>query len=192
MKRMKIIVLLILLAAITTFAQRDSKIPLLELANMQDEFKELDVDIIVVSTDKLSQHLTWVEAMENLELEDRDQVKIPFPLVDDYSKTIAEKYGMLHDHTNTTRYVRGVYIIDPENNVRFTQFYPMEVGRSIHEIKRVIIALQTAQENDVVIPSDFNPGDDVLLYHYKTKDLENPNVNQVDWFLTYKKIKSNP
>jgi alkyl hydroperoxide reductase subunit AhpC len=64
----------------------------------------------------------------------------------------------------------------------------MEVGRSMHEIKRAIVALQTAEENDVVIPSDWKPGDDVLLYHYQQKDLEDPDVHQVDWFLTYKKL----
>jgi peroxiredoxin (alkyl hydroperoxide reductase subunit C) len=83
-----------------------------------------------------------------------------------------------------------VYIIDPQNNVRFTQFYPVEVGRSMHEIKRAIIALQTAEKNDVVIPSDWNPGDDVLLYHYQKEDLEDPNVNEVDWFLIYKSLAS--
>ena len=233
MKKVKITVVLILLAAITTFAQRDSKIPLLgekapaftgkstqgqinfpddygkswklilshprdftpvcssellELARMQDEFKDLGVDIIVVSTDSLHLHYSWIEALENIELKGQDPVTIQFPLVDDYSRTIAEKYGMLHDYTNTTISVRGVYVIDPENNVRFVQFYPMQVGRSMHEIKRAIIALQTAQENDVVIPADWNPGDYVLLYHYQQKDLENPKVHQVEWFLTYKKI----
>lgn len=235
MKRMKIIIALVLLASITTFGQRDSKIPLLgqkaptftgkstqgtinfpddfgkdwkvilshpqdftpvctsellELARLQDDFKDLGVEIVVISTDMLSQHEKWVEAMEDISKKVNDPVKIEFPLVDDNSKAIAEKYGMLHDHSNSARSVRGVYIIDPQNNVRFTQFYPVEVGRSMHEIKRAIIALQTAEKNDVVIPSDWSPGDDVLLYHYQKKDLEDPNVNEVDWFLIYKSLTS--
>jgi len=37
---------------------------LLELASMQDEFRNLGVDIIVVSTDTLYQHYNWIEWME--------------------------------------------------------------------------------------------------------------------------------
>lgn len=165
---------------------------LLTLASMQDDFRELGVDIIVVSTDELYMHRAWVEAMEKIKLKDGNPVKIQFPLIEDTSRVIAAKYGMLEYHPYSTRYVRGVYIIDPENTVRSIQFYPMEIGRNMQEIKRAIIALQTADKNDVVIPSDWNPGDDVLLYHYQKKDLERPDVHQVDWFLTYKKMKSNP
>jgi peroxiredoxin (alkyl hydroperoxide reductase subunit C) len=163
---------------------------LLELASMQDDFKNLGVEIVVVSTDMLYIHHAWVEAMENIKLDGREQVKIDFPLVEDHNKAIAEQYGMLQDHTNSTRYVRGVYIVDPANTVRFIQFYPVEIGRNMDEIKRAIIALQTAEENDVVIPANWKPGDDVLLYHYQQQDLKDPSVKEVDWFLIYKKLAS--
>ena len=126
MKRMKITIALILLAAITVFGQRDSKIPLLgqqapsftgqstqgtinfpddygndwklilshpqdftpvctsellELASLQDDFKELGVEIVVVSTDMLAQHEKWVEAMENISKKENDPVKIEFDLM---------------------------------------------------------------------------------------------------------------
>ena len=145
---------------------------LLELAGLQDEFRELGVDIIVVSADELYLHHAWVEAMEKMRLRDRDPVKIQFPMIEDTSKVIAEKYGMLQDYPHSTRHVRGVYIVDPENKVRSVQFYPMEIGMNMQEIKRVINALQTADENDVIIPADWHPGDDVLLYHYDKKDLK--------------------
>lgn len=160
---------------------------LLELASMQDEFKELDVDIIVVSTDILITHNKWLEAMEEINFKNRESVKINFPLVDDNNRSIAKKYGMLHEGTNTTQAVRGVYLVDSDNTIRFLQFYPMRVGRNIHEIKRAIIALQTSEQNDVYMPANWEPGDDVLLYHHNEKVLDNPDVYQLAWFLTYKK-----
>jgi len=160
---------------------------LLELASMQNEFKELDVDIIVVSTDTLYKHHMWLEAMEEIKFKNREYVKINFPLVDDNNRSIAKKYGMLHDPPNLTRAVRGVYIVDSENTIRFLQFYPTEVGRNIPEIKRAIIALQTSKRNDVYIPANWEPGDDVLLYHHNKEVLDNPDVYQLAWFLTYKK-----
>ena len=126
--------------------------------------------------------------MEEIKFKNRESVKINFPLVDDNSRNIAKKYGMLHDPPNLTRAVRGVYIVDPENTIRFLQFYPSEVGRSIPEIKRAIIALQTSQQNDVYIPANWEPGDDVLLYHHNKELLANPDVYQLAWFLTYKKL----
>jgi peroxiredoxin (alkyl hydroperoxide reductase subunit C) len=140
MKKVKITLVMVLLSAIT-FAQSESRIPLigekapsfigestngvinfpedfgnnwkiifshpmdftpvctselLELASMQNDFKKLDVDIIVVSTDTLYKHHMWLEAMEEIKFKNRESIKINFPLVDDNSRSIAKKYGMLH------------------------------------------------------------------------------------------------
>jgi peroxiredoxin (alkyl hydroperoxide reductase subunit C) len=64
----------------------------------------------------------------------------------------------------------------------------MEIGRNLHEIKRAIIALQTSDKNDVFTPANWEPGNDVLLYAPDKKDLANPDVYQLSWFLTYKKL----
>lgn len=161
---------------------------LLELAAMQEDFKELGVDIIVISTDKLNDHHSWVDAMEEIEFKGREPVKINFPLVDDHKVKISYKYGMVHEYRLTKRDVRGVFIIDSDNIIRSLQFYPMEIGRNLHEIKRTIIALQTSDKNDVFTPANWEPGNDVLLYHHNKKDLAHPDVYQLSWFLTYKKL----
>lgn len=160
---------------------------LLELAYMQDEFKELGVDIIVVSTDTLFTHKSWIEAMEGIKYKNREPVKIDFPLVDDQSKKISYKYGMLHEHVNVTKDVRGVFLVDPDNIIRFIQFYPMEVGRNMNEIKRTIIALQTTETNDVLTPANWEPGDDVLINHFNKETLAEPDVYQLAWFMTFKR-----
>ena len=91
---------------------------ILELAQMQSEFDKLGAKVVVVSTDNIKSHKDWVNALEELKYKDREPVKIKFPLVDDYSKTVAKKYGMIHPNTNSTKDVRGAFIIDPNNVIQ--------------------------------------------------------------------------
>ena len=160
---------------------------LLELAIMQEDFKDLNVDIILVSTDALYQHFNWKERIEQITYKNREPVTIDFPMVDDEKLKIAYKYGMMHYRVSTTRYVRGVFVIDPDNIIRLIQFYPMEIGRNMLEIKRAIIALQTTERDQVLTPANWEPGDDVLLRWHDKEVLSNPDVYQLDFFLTFLK-----
>lgn len=160
---------------------------LLELASMQEDFKDLNVDIIVVSTDPLYQHFNWKERIEQITYKNREPVTINFPMVEDEKMRIAYKYGMLHYRVSTTEYVRGVFIVDSDNIVRLVQFYPMEIGRNMVEIKRAVIALQTHEKDGVLTPANWEPGDDVLLPWYDKEVLSNPDVYQLDFFMTFKK-----
>jgi peroxiredoxin (alkyl hydroperoxide reductase subunit C) len=165
---------------------------LIELAHMQEEFKALNVDLIVISTDPLSQHQLWVKGIEEIMQKDQASFqKIAFPLVDDQRVEISRKYGMLHSPTssvNKQKDVRGVFIIDPSNTIRFTQFLPMEIGRNLNELKRTVMALQTSDHNQVLTPVNWEPGDDVLIYGSKNDGFSDPDVYQLAWFLTYKKL----
>jgi len=170
---------------------------LLELAYMQSEFKELGVELAVVSTDNLESHQNWKKSMESLSYKSHEPVSINYPLIDDASIKIAKKYGMIHPSNHTTEYVRGVFIIDPENKVRAISFSPMEVGRNIDDIKRTIVALQTADNSHVYTPANWEQGDDVILPYLKPGDegsslvakQDDPDVYQVSWYLTMKKAK---
>lgn len=139
---------------------------LLELAYSHNEFEELGVKIAVVSTDNLEHHKLWKTALEELDYKGRGIQKITFPIIDDEKFSISKKYGMLHTPTSTTKDVRGVFIIDPQNNVRSINFYPMNIGRNMDEIKRIVVALQTSDKQEVSTPANWNPGDDVIVPHY--------------------------
>jgi len=139
---------------------------LLELAYSNDDFEKLGVKIAVVSTDNLEHHKLWKTALEELDYKGRGMQKIKFPLIDDQKFAISKKYGMLHTPSSTTKDVRGVFIIDPQNNVRSINFYPMNIGRNMDEIKRIVVALQTSDKHEVSTPANWNPGDDVIVPHY--------------------------
>ena len=128
-----------------------------------------------------------------MKLNNRDLVKINFPLVDDENITIAKEYGMIHRETNSTQSVRGVFIIDPNNVIQAVMFYPMNLGRSTDELLRMVTALQTSARDKVLMPVNWTAGKDVLV-KVPPKQLDTNDQNKdiagyynPAWFLWYKK-----
>jgi peroxiredoxin (alkyl hydroperoxide reductase subunit C) len=169
---------------------------LLELAYMQDDFDKLNTKIIVISTDGLESHQEWIRSLESMQYKGRNPVKISFPLVSDKDLSISKKFGMIHPYTSSTRDVRGVFIIDPNDRIRAIFFYPSDIGRNLDEIKRTIIALQTAEKKNVLVPADWNPGDDVLVNLSRSKQDEgyltnrnDPSIYSLSPYLWFRKMK---
>ena len=139
---------------------------ILGLAKMQDEFDDLGVKIVIISIDELATHHQWKQYMEDLLLQSEgDTVKIHFPFISDNNAKVSNLYGMIHAWENETRDVRGVFIINPENKIQSISFYPNYIGRNLEEIKRVVLALQTSEKDQVSTPANWNYGDDVLLQY---------------------------
>lgn len=161
---------------------------------MQSEFDAIGVKLVIISTDELQTHQAWKASLEDLSYKNRKSVKIKFPLVDDHTAIISRKYGMLHLPTSTTKDVRDVFILNPKNKIEAIFFYPMNIGRNMEEIKRTVVALQTAGEgkNHMLAPANWQTGDDMLVpqFPYTDKQLkENPtlkdayyNVGSFMWF----------
>lgn len=165
---------------------------ILELAYQQEEFDKLGVKLIVISSDPVDTHEQWKKSMEDLNLNNRGQVKIKFPLVDDENLVISKQYGMIHPSTNSTRSVRGVFVIDPDNIIQTIYFYPMSVGRSTDELIRIVTALKTTSESKVLTPANWKAGNDLLVPIPPKTDANNPTAVPVGyyspvWFLWYKK-----
>jgi len=165
---------------------------ILELANLQEQFNKLGVKLVAVSTDQLDTHEQWKKAMESLTFKDRSAVKIEFPLVADADLSISKKYGMIHAASNTTRDVRGVYVIDPDNIIQAIYFYPKEVGRSTDELLRTITALQRTESDKVLTPANWKAGEDVMVPTIPKSDaskeeLTSEGIYNLTWFMWYKK-----
>lgn len=139
---------------------------LLELSHLQKEFDQLGVKIAIISTDDVAQHKLWVEHLEEIDYKGRGTQEINFPVIDDHQKTASRLYGMLHEPVSTNKDVRGVFVIDPENIVRSINFYPMQVGRNMNEIVRLVKALQTVDQAKVLTPANWEKGDDVMVPYY--------------------------
>ena len=167
---------------------------ILELAYAQEDFEKMGVKLIVISTDILEQHKSWKAALEEIPYKDREPVKIQFPLVADEGLEVSKLFGMIHNQESVSQNIRGVYFIDPDNEIRAIYFYPNEVGRNIEELKRTLVALQTTYENDnTVTPANWQLGQDVIVPVLGKEDkaeLGTPNSDfyQVAWFMTFKKM----
>jgi alkyl hydroperoxide reductase subunit AhpC len=64
---------------------------------------------------------------------------------------------------NDTATVRAVFIIGPDKKLKLSMTYPMNVGRNFAEVLRALDALQTAADNGVATPADWQLGEDVVI-----------------------------
>ena len=109
---------------------------------------------------------------------------------------IARKYGMIANDISITATVRNVFIIDDKGIVRVILVYPMNIGRSIPEILRIIEALQTGDKDEGSAPVNWIPGDPLIIPSPNTfngllervKEIQK-NKNGMSWYLSFKNVK---
>ncbi len=131
---------------------------LTEFARRNEEFLRQGTKLIGLSIDSVYSHLAWRE-----NLKQKMDVEIPYPLIADSDGKIANLFGMLHPGESSTVTVRAVFVIDPKRTVRALVYYPLNVGRNIEEIKRLLVALQTSDANQVAMPVNWTEGDKVVV-----------------------------
>ena len=92
---------------------------------------------------------------------------------------VGRAYGMIDDDATDSAAVRAAYFIDPAGVIRAMTWYPMNVGRSVEEMLRLLAALQRTQAQDVLAPEGWQPGQDLLLPPLQSQadQLDTP-----DWF----------
>lgn len=88
---------------------------------------------------------------------------IPFPIIADRTGQVAALYEMVAPDVSTQETVGNVFFIDPNQKNRVVLVYPLANGRNINEILRLLIALQTTDQYKVVIPANWEPGDQVMV-----------------------------
>ena len=154
----------------------------------EEEFTKRNTKLIGLSIDSIHSHLAWRENLQNL-----FDCKINFPIIADHSAQVALKFGMIHPGESSSVTVRAVFVIDPNQIIRALIYYPLNVGRNMDEIIRLIDALQTADQNSVACPLDWKPGEKVIVPPPKTdKDVENrkgSDYEKIDFYLCKKELK---
>lgn len=166
----------------------------ISFAQMQNRFLDLNTELIGLSVDSLSSHIAWLYAIqEQVRFHGLSHIRISFPLIADVSRTIAERYGMVHPQVSSVKAVRSVYVIDAKGIIRAVLHYPPETGRNFKELFRILISLQTMDAFGVLTPADWEPGDDVIQSVPDTLDTAvraaESNKNESGaWFLNMKKL----
>lgn len=111
------------------------------------DFNDADIEVLTASTDTIQSHKAWFE---------RDLQDVEFPALEDPTHRIASAYEVYDEENGQAE--RGLFIIDPEQNIRYFVVSDGSVGRSVTETLRVAKALQTGG----LCAIDWQPGESTL------------------------------
>lgn len=114
-----------------------------------DEINNLGADVLGVSTDSVHSHRAWVR----MPRESNGLGEVKFPIASDPGGKLSRQYNILIEEANIA--LRGLFIIDPEGVLQYSQVNTPAIGRSVDETLRTLQALQTGG----FCPADWKPGD---------------------------------
>lgn len=165
---------------------------MITFARANKYFEQLNTCLIGLSIDSNPSHLAWM-----YDIYCKTGIVIPFPIIADRSGEIARKYGMISSDISTTATVRNVFIIDDKQIVRTILIYPMNIGRNIPEILRIVKSLQTADENNQMAPANWMPCDSMILpppqnfneLQCRLQEMDRER-NGMSWYLSFKNPKN--
>ncbi len=168
----------------------------LTIAAMAPEFKSINCDWVGISGDSLTSHISWLRSLqEKIVYKNMKGVNVAMPLVADPKIEILKKYGLFPSVADEGRTYSALFIVDPKGRIRSMLFYPASMGRNFMEIKRMIVALQTADAYSVSTPSDWQPGEDVIVPVPNTlssakerQDNAGKDYYNLDWYLGFRKL----
>lgn len=166
---------------------------MIAFAKANPYFEKLNTCLLGLSIDSNPSHLAWMN-----EIYCMTGIVLPFPIIADRNGVIARKYGMISNDVSTTETVRNVFIIDDKGIVRVILVYPLNVGRFIPEILRIIQSLQMADCSNSSTPANWMPGQPVIMPPPRTfsqlQERQNEirqNNNGMSWYLAFKEPKEN-
>lgn len=166
-------------------------------ATMQKDFQKLNCELIGLSIDSIYAHIAWLRTIkEKIEYKGMKNVEVMFPVIEDLRMDVAKKFGMVQPNASTTQAVRAVFIIDPKTKIRAILYYPLSTGRNMDEIKRMLIAMQKADKEQIATPANWQPGDDVIIPPPGSCGTAKERIEKkeegkycLDWFMCFRKSK---
>lgn len=105
-------------------------------ANLLKEFQNRNTQVLGCSVDSEFVHWAWKKYHTPLN-------KLNFPLMSDFHKTLSSSLGILDCESGAAK--RAIFIVDPEDIIRFAMVTDMGIGRNPSEVLRVLDALQTGE-----------------------------------------------
>ena len=152
-------------------------------AQRKSEFDALNTELIGLSIDSIHAHLAWVNNVK-----ENTGVYFDFPIIADIDMRVSKLYGMLQPNESTTAAVRAVFFIDPSKKIRLIMYYPLNVGRNMDEILRVLNGLQVSDKFKVALPLNWSKGQKVIVPPPKTLDemqdrINDESLEKVDFYL---------
>ncbi|MBN9657161.1 MAG: peroxiredoxin [Acidobacteria bacterium] len=116
---------------------------------LNKDFADRDAVLMGASIDSEFVHLAWRQ--NHADLKD-----LPIPMLADVKRELSSALGIIDPGAGVSQ--RAVYIVDPENVIRFVMVTDLSVGRNSAEVLRVLDALQT----DELCPCNWNKGQETI------------------------------
>jgi peroxiredoxin 2/4 len=111
------------------------------------EFQKLNAQVLGASVDSAYSHKAWSESSLG---------QISYPLLSDISHRVSRDYGVLLEDKGIS--LRGLFLIDPEGNLRSYLVNDLSVGRNVNEVLRLLQAFQSGE----LCPVGWKPGEKTL------------------------------
>ena len=166
-------------------------------ASMEKQFNAANCKLVGLSVDGLYSHIAWLRTIkEKIEYKGMKNVEVTFPLIEDITMEVSKKYGMIQPGESSTKAVRAVFFIDPKGIIRAMIYYPLSLGRNFDELKRALVAMQTADKYSIATPADWRPGEDVIVppagsCGVAKERMQSDDVKCIDWFFCTKSLHLN-
>lgn len=125
-----------------------------EAADLYDEFKKLNAEILSVSTDTVFVHKAWHDNSPAIK-------KVKYPMVADPTGNICKQFGTYIDEEGLS--LRGSFIIDPDGVLKSIEIHDNSLGRNTKEILRKLqAAIYVREHKGEVCPVSWEPGKKTL------------------------------
>jgi peroxiredoxin (alkyl hydroperoxide reductase subunit C) len=142
-----------------------------------DEFQELGVEILAVSTDTKFSHKRFVETEPLLE-------GLKLTIGADTTGAVSRAFGVMIEEEGMA--LRGRFLINPEGTVVAQEVQAPMVGRNVNEFLRQVQAWQHATKTGEVCPAGWKPGKKTLPVNTDVEQM----TGRVGDYITIEEIMS--
>jgi len=122
---------------------------IVSFGKLNKDFADRDAVLLGASVDSEFVHLAWRQ--NHADLKD-----LPIPMLADVKRELSAALGIIDAAAGVSQ--RAVYIVDPQEVIRFVMVTDLSVGRNSQEVLRVLDALQT----DELCPCNWNKGQETI------------------------------
>lgn len=125
-----------------------------DAAEYYSKFKEINAEIVSISTDTAFAHKAWHDTSPSIK-------KVDYPMLADPTGKFCRALGTLIEEEGVS--LRATFIIDPDQIIKAYDIHDNSIGRNIEEIFRKLQASQFVREHQgLVCPANWKPGNKTL------------------------------